>query len=153
MSNLIGLPLHPIAVHFPIAISIICPIIFLVVLIGITRFRWPLKAWVVPVIFQMFLFVSLLVSKELGEQDEDRVETVIEKALIHEHEEWAERLIWSQGIALVISGVALVFPGRIRIKKATFAVSLVGAVLAGFAGHSGGTLVYKFNAGKAYLYK
>ncbi len=147
------LPLHPISVHFPLALAFITPILFLVVVIGISKKKWPYKAWVIPVIFQIALFLSAAGAKALGEQDEDRVETVVEKSLIHDHEEWGERFMWYQLGVLILSGSALLFPGRLRFKKVVVFTSFLGIGVAGITGHTGGELVYKYNAGRAYLSK
>ncbi len=147
------IPLHPVMVHFPIALSVITPIIFFVVLVGITKYNWPFKAWVVPVIFQIVLFLSALGAKELGEDDEDKVKTVVQEVFIHDHEEWGERFVWVQLGILVMTGSGLIFPGRLRIKKVGAIVSGLGIIATVLVGHSGGQLVYKYNAGQAYLNK
>lgn len=147
------IPLHPVAVHFPIALSVITPVIFFVVLVGITRYQWPFKAWVVPVVFQIVLFLTALGAKELGEDDEDKVKAVVQEVFIHDHEEWGERFVWVQLGILIMTGSGLVFPGRLRIKKVGAIASGLGIIATVLVGHSGGQLVYKYNAGQAYLNK
>ena len=150
--NLFGsnIPLHAIAVHFPVSLSVLVPFVFLILLIGITKGYFLNKIWVAAVCLQVLLFLSVLGAAELGEHEEDRVEKVVEKKMIEEHAEWGERLEWAQGLILIFAGSALVFQGRLRLKKVATVASFLGVIPAGLAGHSGGELVYKHGAGRAY---
>ncbi len=144
-------PWHPIIVHMPITLSLLVPLIFITTLIGIRKKNWPYKSWVVPVVFQIVLFLSALLAMKTGEKEEDVVENVVAREIIHEHEEWGERMVWYQGAVLALSTMTLLFPGRIRLKKLVSAASVFGVAVGVLTGHSGGQLVYKYNAGKAYL--
>jgi len=88
-----------------------------------------------------------------GEAEEDRVERLVPRSALHEHEESAEQFVWATGVTLALAGFALV-GGRPRATRALMAVAVVGTIVVGVlalrVGHAGGALVYVHGAAAAY---
>ena len=90
---------------------------------------------------------------EPTEAEEDRVERVVSRDLIHEHEETAEGFLWAAIAVTALVGSVLVAPKqnlRNGLMVASIAATLVVAGLAIQTGHSGGSLVYRHGAANAY---
>jgi uncharacterized membrane protein len=148
-----SLPLHPAIVHLPLGLAILMPL-----LAG--GFAWALwsgrvrpRAWMAVVALQALLVGSGMVAMNTGEAEEDRVEAVVQKSAIHEHEEFAEQFVWAAGGTLVLAGLVLVFQQR-RVSRGLAAAAVIATVaVAGLAlrvGHAGGQLVYAHGAASAY---
>ncbi|HEX5581894.1 MAG TPA: DUF2231 domain-containing protein [Gemmatimonadaceae bacterium] len=146
-----GIPMHPLVVHFPVVLTVLLPISALIALWAIRKGTTPRKAWALPLAMAAALAVSAWVATETGEQEEDRVEQVVVKRAIHEHEEAGERLLVLSG-ALVLVAAAGLLPRTMgqaaRILTTAGAVGLVAAAVQ--VGHSGGELVYRYGAASAY---
>lgn len=148
---MLGIPLHPIVVHFPIVFSILLPISALLALWAIRRGTTPRRAWTLPVVLAAALAVSSFAALETGEDEEDRVERVVVESAIHGHEEAAERFLVLSGVLFLVSAGGLLprTAGQAaRIVATAGAVALVASAVQ--VGHSGGELVYKYDAGRAY---
>jgi uncharacterized membrane protein len=147
----LGIPLHPLVVHFPVVLSVLLPISALVALWAIRRGTTPRSAWALPVAIAAALTLSAYAAIETGEREEDRVEQVVGDAAIHDHEEAAERFLVVSGVVLVVSGVGLV---RRTVGEAARLLGAAGAVgllaLGVQVGHGGGALVYRHGAASAY---
>jgi uncharacterized membrane protein len=149
-----SLPLHPAIVHLPLALAVLMPILA-------AGFTWALwtgragpRAWIVIIALQGLLAASAFVAMRTGEADEDRVEAVVAKRVIHEHEEMAEQFLLATGVTWMLSGVVLL-GGRRQVVTRSLAVCTVAATMAvaGLGlrvGHAGGELVYVHGAGAAY---
>jgi uncharacterized membrane protein len=148
-----SLPLHPAIVHLPLGLAILMPL-----LAG--GFAWALwsgrvrpRAWMAVVALQALLVGSGMVAMNTGEAEEDRVETVVQKSAIHQHEEFAEQFVWAAGGTLVLAGLVLVFR-QTRVSRGLAAAAVIATVaVAGLAlrvGHAGGQLVYAHGAASAY---
>jgi uncharacterized membrane protein len=148
-----SLPLHPAIVHLPLGLAILMPLMA-------AGFAWALwsgrvrpRAWIAVVALQALLVGSGMVAMNTGEAEEDRVESVVQKSAIHQHEEFAEQFVWSAGGTLVLAGLVLVFR-QARISRGLAAAAVVATVaVAGLAlrvGHAGGQLVYAHGAASAY---
>lgn len=148
------LPLHPKLVHLPIALSVMMPFVAGGISAAMRREWLPARAWVLVVVLQAVLPLSGLAAANTGETDEERVEDVVPREAIAEHEQAANWFIAATsgvlGLALVV--LAVKAPGA---RQALIAATLVGSVFVMFiaqrVGELGGELVYKHNAAKAYL--
>lgn len=147
----LGIPLHPLAVHFPVVLSVLFPISALVALWAIRKGTTPRWAWALPVALAAALTVSAWVATETGEQEEDRVEQVVAERAIHGHEEAAERFLVLSGVLLLVAAVGLVPRTVGRAARLVTTVGALGLLGAGVqVGHSGGELVYRHGAASAY---
>jgi uncharacterized membrane protein len=145
-------PLHPAVVHLPIALAVIIPVFAILGTWLIYQSFLPERSWVLIVLLQALLVGSSWVALETGEEEEERVESVVAEDPIEAHEEAAERFLLLAGIGLLASGAGLLSgrggaTGRIVGTVATVAVLAAGVSV----GHSGGELVYKHGAANAYL--
>jgi len=146
-----GIPLHPLVVHFPIVLALLLPISAVVALWAIRKGTTPRRAWAVPLAFSAALALSAWVATQTGEAQEDRVERVVARGVLHGHEESAERFLVLSGVLVLLAagGLARGTVGRAaRYVSAAGALGLVAA--AAQVGHSGGTLVYRHGAASAY---
>lgn len=147
----VGIPLHPVVVHFPIVLSVLLPISALVALWAIRKGTTPRFTWAVPVALAAALAASSYVAIETGEREEDRVEQIVGHRAMHAHEEAAERFLVLSGVLLLVSLTGLLprTPGRAgRLLTLGGAVGLLAAGVQ--VGHSGGELVYQHGAANAY---
>jgi len=145
-------PLHPAIVHLPVALALLSPFVALLGALVVAREWLPARAWLGVVLVQALLAGSAWVAEETGHDQEERVEKVVAKEEIHEHEEAGERLVVLSAIALVVSATGLLSGSKGRYGRAASVV--MGAVLlvaAAATGHSGGALVYEHGAAEAYV--
>ena len=68
------LPLHPIAVHFPIVLGSFLPLVALLLWWGIKKDRVSVEAWKVVPALALLYALTAVVAVQLGEQDEEKVE-------------------------------------------------------------------------------
>jgi len=149
-----GLPLHPALVHLPLGLAILIPLGALVVTVLAWRGRAGRALFATLAVAQAALVISGWVAMQAGESDEDKVEKVVAKATIHEHEEGAETFVVVGAGVLVALGAAAVLARR-PIGRVLVSVGAAGTLaVAGLAlavGHSGGELVYVHGAAQAHL--
>lgn len=111
------------------------------------------RAWAAVVLLHAILLGSGLVALKTGQNEGERVESVVPEAAIETHEEYAEQFLWVAGLSLAVASAVLVVrrPTAIQVLSA---VTVIGAFLiAGGAlrvGHAGGKLVYVHTATAAY---
>jgi len=140
-------PLHPAAVHLPMALAALLPVLAAGALLAVrTRFLPP-RSWAAVVLLQALLLGSGWLALETGEDEEDLVEEVVAERFIEDHEEAAERFMWAAGLGLLVMGAGLL-PGRAGSagRAAGLAVSLVVLWAGVQVGHQGGALVYEHGA-------
>ncbi|MEE8314674.1 MAG: DUF2231 domain-containing protein [Myxococcota bacterium] len=144
-------PLHPAIVHLPIALALLIPVFSILGILAIRSDLLPRRVWWGVVLLQALLAGSAWLATETGENEEERVERVLEHDLIHEHEEAAERLLLLAAIGLVPVGLGL-WAGRRgaigRLLHVLLALVVVAAAIS--TGRLGGELVYQHGAATAY---
>ena len=145
-----GLPLHPMVVHLPLALAVFAPILMGILTWGVVRGKWRASTWWLAVLLQAIVFVSALTAANLGERDEEAVETIIAENVIEAHEEWGQKLVWASGLLLAASLVPFFFKKRAVPLAVVTAISLISLFVALKTGHSGGELVYRHGAAAAF---
>ncbi len=138
--------LHPIVVHYPIALAALSSAAILVWLFR-DRIVW-LKA---GLFIQAFGSIGSIVAFLSGEEMEHQSEGVpIVDELVHLHEDVALFATWVIGIALAAMVGAYLFsrndtvrPGSpLWIRSLLFVLTISGAVLIAWTAHIGGTMVW-----------
>jgi uncharacterized membrane protein len=147
-----NVPFHPIIVHFPLALTFVLPLLILIFAMMIKKNKMSHQAWLIIIGLQVLTTATGYVALESGEEAEEVAERVVNKKLIHEHEERAEVFVGSTVIALVISVAAFFLRKEIQflVKLAVCLISLLSCFLAYRTGESGGELVYRYGAASAY---
>jgi len=145
------LPLHPIAVHFPIVLGVILPFAALLIWWAIRKEYLQQKAWVLVVLLALTYGISSFVAVALGGKDEDKVEKVVSEKVIHEHEEAGELIPWIATGLFLFSMVGFLPKNSHRIRLALAVLSLVAIIPLANTGHTGGKLVYQYGAANAHL--
>ena len=145
-------PLHPAVVHFPVALSALTPLFAALILLAIRSGRLPAQSWAMVVLLQALLFGSAWLAHETGHDEEERVEKVVDEALVEEHEEAADWVEWLSGAGLAVALLGLA-RGALGgwTRAGTLALSLLTLAAAVRTGHLGGELVYRHGAASAYL--
>jgi uncharacterized membrane protein len=146
-----GIPLHPLVVHFPIVLVVLLPISIFVALWAVRKGATARRVWSVPVALAATLTLSAWVATETGESQEDRVERVVARGAMHNHEESAERFLVLSGAIALVAAAGLARGTVGRAAQLLTAAGAIGLVAAGAqVGHSGGLLVYRHGAASAY---
>ncbi len=146
-------PLHPSIVHLPLALTFIMPALVLIFALMIRKNKMAPHAWLIIIGLQLVTTVSGYVALETGEDEEHQVEKVVDKKIIHEHEERAEVFVGATVIALVLSVATFFLLNNIQfyLHLTIAAISMVSCFLAYRTGASGGELVYRHGAASAYV--
>lgn len=148
-----SLPLHPMLVHLPIALSLIVPLVAAGTLFAWHRGLLPKRAFAVAALLQVLLVGSGLVALNTGEADEERVERLVPEAALEAHEDAASTFVWAAGAVCLLFLGASVLPDRPAARTAAIAATVGSLAVLGFGiqvGHAGGRLVYEHGAASAY---
>ncbi len=146
--------LHPVVVHFPIALAVLIPVVAIWVLFLSWRGEFSKRQWSVVCVLCLLMLGSSLVAINTGEEDEEVVERVVSEDLIEVHEEAAEQFAWGSGFLLVISLLPFFLGNekRARIASSCFLVATCVVLRLGYnVGSAGGELVYKHGAASAFV--
>lgn len=146
------LPLHPAIVHLPLGLAFAVPLVAIGIAVAYWRGRLPRAAFGVLFALQLILAASGGAAMLAGEREEHRVERVVGKQVIHDHEERAEAFVWTAA-AVAAAGLALLLvPARAVSAVATVVIAgtiAVGA-LAVVTGQAGGAIIYRHGGAAAY---
>lgn len=144
-------PLHPILVHFPIVLAAALPPLAVISLIALRR-RRQAKTWLAVAIVAGLALLAGLAAQQAGEREEDRAEAWVPESALENHEENANRFVWSLG---AVFGFSLLGLGSGNLGRAGRSLTLITLIpMAVFllqAGGSGGDLVYEHGAASAYV--
>ena len=145
-------PLHPALVHVPLGLSFVVPLVAIGIAIAFWRNRLPRSAFAILAALQLVLAGSGLAAMAAGDQEQRRVEKVVGRKIVHDHEERAEAFVWAAFAVAALAGALLLVPGRAVPGAAalTIAGTLVVAALAFAAGKAGGEIVYRHGGAAAY---
>jgi hypothetical protein len=145
-------PLHPAIVHFPVVLAFLLPLFAAGALWAIRRGSRPLRAWAVPLAAAAALTLSAWAAVETGEAQEERVERVVADQPLDAHEDAAELFLTLSGVLLLVTGAGLV-PGPVGRTARVLATAGAAALVVGAVrvGHTGGELVYRYGAARAYV--
>ncbi len=147
------LPYHPVLVHLPIGLAILLPPALLVLLIAIRRNLLPKGSWWLAVLLAAALVAGGFAAKRSGAAEEERVEQLVPKAALHDHEEAGERLVMAAGVTFALALAALFMrrPGaQATVQVAALLASAATLALTVNTGHLGGRLVYVHGRARAY---
>jgi uncharacterized membrane protein len=128
------------------------PVLIIVFALMIKMNKMQSQTWLIIIGLQLAVVVTGYVALESGETEEDKVEKVVEKKIIHEHEEAAEIFVGSTVLVLVLL-IAVFFIRKdigFAIKLGIAGIGLISCYLAYRTGQLGGELVYRHGAASAY---
>jgi len=141
------MPLHPMLVHFPIALF--TSYIIFEILWMIFQKEWLKNSSVLLLFLGLIFVVPSILSGEASAENFEKVSTLEE--LIEAHETFAKLTGITFLIALILK-VILIRTGKFNLKTnlIVFAISLIGMFFLIQTGLKGGELVYKHGVGILY---
>lgn len=145
-------PLHPAVVHFPVVLAVLVPLIALGVQLITFRRGAARAAWMGVVALAALLVGSSWLAIETGEREEDTVESVLaSEAPLARHEDRAEQFLAVAVGVLALTLVGLASGRAGQVGRVVAVVATMALIPAGIrVGHSGGELVYRYGAARAY---
>lgn len=149
--TMFDLPLHPVVVHFPIVLGILLPLAALAFWWAMKKGNLPFNAWILIVVLALGYGVSSYIAVEMGEEDEEKVEEVVSKKVIEEHEEAGELILWVSGGLFLFSLTGLYRKDLHAVRLGVAVLAFVAVIPLVDAGHTGGKLVYQHGAANAHL--
>jgi uncharacterized membrane protein len=146
-------PLHPALVHVPLGLSFVVPLVAIGISIAFWRNRLPRSAFAILAALQLVLAGSGLAAMAAGNREERRVEKVVGRKVVHDHEERGEAFVWAAFAVAALATALLLVPGRAVGGAAalTIAGTFAVAALAFATGKAGGEIVYRHGGAAAYF--
>ena len=145
-------PLHPALVHIPLALAMLMPLIAVLLLVAQYKKLFPPMTWLVVVVLQGILAVSALTAARTGEDEEDRVATVVEAQFIDEHEVRANWFVRACFLNLLIAAAGLLDKKLGLVGRYGYLAVSLGILALGLnVGHTGGQLIYEHGGASVYV--
>ena len=146
------MPTHPALVHVPLGLAFAVPIVALALLLALWRGAVSRRSFAIVLLMQALLVGGALLALRAGEREGARVARIVPDAALEEHEERAERFVWTAAAVLGGFAAILVVPRRAAVPLAAVvtAGAFAAAGLAFATGKAGGELVYQYGAARAY---
>ena len=145
-------PLHPFLVHLPLGLVAVLPVLSAWGLIARRRSDTPGTIWVVVVALHAFLAVSAWFAAEIGERHVHIVKHLVDGTFLDAHADAGNALqvVASVAFLLCLVGLARDRVGSIgRVMSTLLACAML---FMGYeAGRTGGELVYRHGAARAYV--
>lgn len=144
-------PIHPAIVHFPVALSILLPVMTVAAFLLARRGPSGRPAWLGVVAGATLLVATSWLAVETGEQQEERVEDVVGDAALHAHQDRATLFLYLAAGTLVLTSLGLARGRAGTAGRVAGTIAVLTLPVAGYlVGHSGGQLVYRYGAAQAY---
>lgn len=138
--------LHPVVVHFPVALSAVAFVTAAIWLIR-NRMRW----WRMTFVLELLAFSGAFLALRTGEAMEDQSEGVaMVDRFVELHETMGERAVWALGLAVVML-IGMRWVGlretahagvRLRWRVLAFILVAAAALLVALTGHIGGIMTW-----------
>jgi uncharacterized membrane protein len=146
------MPTHPALVHVPLGLAFAVPIVALVLLLALWRGAVSRRSFAIVLLLQALLVGGALFALRAGLQEGERVARIVPDTALENHEERAERFVWTAAAVLGGFAAVLVVPRRAAGPLAALATAgaFATAGLAYLTGKAGGELVYTYGAARAY---
>jgi uncharacterized membrane protein len=146
-------PLHPMLVHLPLALTFVLPFLIVIFAFLIKMNKMTPKGWLIIIGLQLTVVLTGYISLETGKNEEQAVSKVLDRKLIHAHEEAAKIFVGSTVLALVLS-IGVYFISKeycLPVRMIIALVTLTSCFLAYRTALQGGELVYVHGAANAYI--
>ncbi|MFL5784681.1 MAG: DUF2231 domain-containing protein [Bacteriovoracaceae bacterium] len=146
------MPLHPIVVHFPLAMTFLLPVMVLIFALAMRSGKMSKEMWFVIIGLQVLITATGYLALETGETDEDKVALVTGKEIIHAHENSAEIFVGMTVVSLAGGIVAWFLRPEFqeRARLGVFLLTLLPVFFGWKTGHLGGEIVYKHGGSRAH---
>lgn len=130
--------LHPLMVHFPVALLLLAP-----VMQGVSLIRGG-PDWLSAAAFCSFAgFVTAVLASRIFHAEPIDASPQA-KQIFRLHEQYASFLLWAAGLAVFLKTVALILPSRRRmiLEVLAFSVMMAAAAVVSVTGHLGAQLTH-----------
>ena len=140
-----AVPLHPALVHLPVGLAIALPLLALALAVALWLRIAPPLAFLLLAGLQVMMLVGGSAAYRAGEEEEERVESLVSEDQLTAHQQRAQIFLWSAGIALAMSAAtATVRKTALARSLAVLSVaaSVITAAAAIATGKAGGEIAY-----------
>lgn len=144
LDHLANAGIHPLFVHFPIALLLVAVVFDFVQLF----FRRPQTAQLISFWITIFGTVGAILAVVTGNFAEEKVvHSPLVEQVLEQHEEWAVITMWVAIVSSILKLVFFYFNKLVRLRIIPFLFSLVVAFFISYTGHLGGKLVFGHSVG------
>ncbi|HVP30243.1 MAG TPA: DUF2231 domain-containing protein [Myxococcota bacterium] len=147
-------PLHPALVHLPIALATLLPLLAFLGALAIARGWLPVRSWACLVLLHAILVGSAWAAEEVGHREHEKVEDVVPREAIHEHEERGELVVVLSAATFLVTAAGLLGSRAGAVARGLAVLSGLALLVAVVrAGESGGEVAYRYGGASVYREK